>query len=304
MRSPTSLRDGHSRDEKLTQTSLAIGILEAGSRGSVTRYYRSGADVRILAALITELDRLTIPIALSANVANALTMRHAEIAPKLLLKTFPSESSICITAARHLRRCAFAPDVAMGLGIFLEELETAKLQNFAVHAVDTALDPIGAPYSYLAAAWLRTCRALIDAIEHLSTYLRHVIGMQTQMPKLRNVELLRSVLGGHFPYVNADGTLSLPIWAERRKALRLDAQANVRVRRNGKQFGARIRNISAFGLSLSQLDGCSVGEILVVDLTSPRTLIGEIIWVNGSTLGMKLMERLDLSDPIIEGCLE
>ena len=292
-------------NDDLRRTFLALSLLTSSDEDIGARYRESAADIRIFAALVIELDRLSIPVVLSANIAHALFSGHVNIKPNLFARTFPSESAICISAMRHLRRYPFAPEITLRLGNFLETLELAKLNVISLLGIGAAENAATTdPLLPLVAAWLRTCRTLFDTTECLDSHIRHIIGSKSHIPSCGRAELLRSVLRGDFSCIDANGTLTLPAWAEQRRSPRVEVSKAVREWRNEGWSDARLRDISAFGLGLSDIGGCSLGDGLVVQLARDRSLQGNVVWVNGTSVGMKLSGCLSINDPVLEATFE
>ena len=225
---------------------------------------------------------------------------HPGVRPTLLMKCFPGESAVCVAASRHLRRYGFAPDVAVRLGLFLEDLQEAKYQTFELQAVNLADRPDCVDVLFpLTAAWLDTCYSVIDLIDCLDTELRCIHGIGSQGSTPCKIQLLRSAFRGEYSCIGNDGAFQLPPWAEQRKSTRIQMQDSVAVWRGGVCFHASLRDISAFGLGLSDLGGCKPGDGLIVERATKR-LQGEVIWVRGTSVGVNLTDCHNIYDPVLE----
>ena len=103
---------------------------------------------------------------------------------------------------------------------------------------------------------------------------------------------MRAAERGERPCVDPDGNVTVPGWAENRKAKRVAVNLPAIAYYRGLKQTVVIDNASKSGLGLAGLDGAIPGRMLSLAVEGGETLSGMIIWSRGKNTGIKLDEPL------------
>lgn len=150
----------------------------------------------------------------------------------------------------------------------------------------------------LADAWVRGCHALLVWQQRLSAVLA-VNGAGGQARgEAEAVRLLRRAAAGESVCIDAEGMLTLPGWAERRREERRTITLEATVLAGTKYFRSRLQDISRRGLRLATDVGIPGGTPVSVALPEGRTLKGHVRWSADGGIGVELEEPLSNDDPL------
>lgn len=292
-----------SEPTEIAELATAIADYEAFER------FRSGR-----AALPSAQSRLVrLAVMLRGELANA----SALIAAAASLMNAIERGSTGSAAARALSVFVPPPSASVRKGIdalFTENVDLdvheclltygARLtlaQRLSATFAAAAHDPTANPHidaEILGDAWRRTCAAAADAIDALT----RLIGDGTAPAgsnRTHVILLLRQAQDGGMPCIEADGRVTVPGWAERRReerrGLMLDATATI----GDATLPIIIRDASESGLGIELDHDALPGDRVVIQLNGGRTLVGDIVWCDGLRAGVRLDRRLSPRDPVL-----
>ena len=85
------------------------------------------------------------------------------------------------------------------------------------------------------------------------------------------------------------------------KAARRSLLQQCVLRHRGKTATVIAKDISTTGLGLERTPELKKNELVQVELTGGRRLIGAIVWASGTSAGVKLGKPLPPNDPLLGG---
>jgi len=85
--------------------------------------------------------------------------------------------------------------------------------------------------------------------------------------------------------------------AERRQNARYQSIYRVaKLRLNAQEHFCLVRNISSDGLMLDLYSPCAIGDTVSIDIKFNRTVVGKVVWAEGSGTGVQFDEPIDVYD--------
>lgn len=257
-------------------------------------------NARMLMALLSEVESLSIFIAVCASIANVLQspppgcpmpadMLDSYLPPEpviynaMTLELIEADRDGDIIAAQQLLHTRLA---------LAQRLSRAFVRAGAAGQSDLVRDT-------LADAWQRTCGAALGAAMSLRGPIFDVMPEVHRARSLRVSDLLRAGQRGEHPCVHADGGIIVPGWAERRRVRRQSIDVAARLERPGRGDDVRVVDISQGGLGFVGVTDTVRGESAVMLFECGRRLAGTVAWTSGDRAGLKLGEPLLPNDPLL-----
>lgn len=111
---------------------------------------------------------------------------------------------------------------------------------------------------------------------------------------------LRDCRAGGAPCL-IDGTVSMPPWAQRRRARRIPLNIGAWLRSKGQLLPVRVTNVSRGGFGISHAHALEVGAIASLTLESGRRFVCSVAWKRDGEAGLALAKDLPANDPLISG---
>ncbi|MGE0627765.1 MAG: PilZ domain-containing protein [Hyphomicrobiaceae bacterium] len=258
----------------------------------------------LLLAIQPEIVRICVLSAVSSNLANAQCSGAIEVKPRTLIKYYPRESAILISATQRLRR-RFSPSALLSLlETFHVQLAHAKEATLASAASGFATASESAGGNDMAQAWQSVCgtgRDLLAAFDQGFAAFEITGSAGEQAPLLRLLE--QSIAGDH-PLVASDGTVNWPEWAERRESKRVAIRCPAVLIHGAHQQRVVIRDISATGIGLDATRQIGLGEQVVVQFGHAHKLEGKVMWTADGRAAIRLHRPLQASGSQLQFLLE
>jgi hypothetical protein len=111
-------------------------------------------------------------------------------------------------------------------------------------------------------------------------------------------KLLEDVVADKSPCVGADGSISVPQWANRRSDPRYECELPVRVISRKSSHVGVLKDFSRSGLNIVGCDKFEIGEQVGVKRYEGATLNGFVRWAKNGQMGIQLKTRLTDDDPL------
>jgi hypothetical protein len=73
------------------------------------------------------------------------------------------------------------------------------------------------------------------------------------------------------------------------------------LRHRGKNTPVIAKDISATGLGLDRIPELKLDELVQIEMTGGRRLMGMVVWIKGVTAGIRLGKPLPPNDPLLGG---
>ena len=248
---------------------------------------------RLATQLLSELLNTAPLITVATAIANAVEAGHPRLhrraiavyAPvqtpsfqKLVERLLDTETSldICAAVQNHCARLSLA----------VRMCRAGDDGVIAVPEVDIEI---------LADAWRRAAGAATDAIEALSA-LAKALPEDRLLPALSLLQLAKS---GETPCIDADGRVTIPGWAERRREKRRSVHLAAIAQIGRQVVPAMIRDVSPSGIGLQCTYQAAPEERIIVRLPGDRQMAGTVTWSDGQRIGVMLDQRLEVGDPLL-----
>ena len=259
---------------------------------------------RILQAVLLEIEQAGVFTAVSMSVATALLKRGGPaINPWHLQSYGPAKAQIYPVVAARLLSSTLGLERLNPVQNYFARLEFAQRLSQMVLGLDPALPASGRlnEIEKLEDAWRYVCIASREASEVIRSCLSEAGYDEPPAANPRGGELLRAAGRGERPCVDVDGNVTVPGWAENRKAKRIAVHSQVTVYYRGSKQTVVLDNVSKMGVGLKGLEGAIPGRMISMVLESGETISGMIVWSRSSSVGIKLDEQLCDDHPLLRG---
>lgn len=269
------------------------------------RLAHTQVNSRILMALLGEVESMSVFIAVSASIANALQCQPpgCAISTEALDSYLPPDPLIYNSVTLELIELDRDGDVIAAQQLLHTRLALAqRLSKAYVRAGANGSSEF--LRDTLADAWQRTCGAALGAAMSLRGPLMDSMPELSRARSMRVSDLLRAAQRGEHPCVHADGGIVVPGWAERRRIRRQSIDVVARLERPGRADDVRVVDISQGGLGFSGLSDTVRGEAAVIAFECGRRLAGTIAWTSGDRAGLKLAEPIPATDVLLRSLSE
>ncbi len=261
---------------------------------------------RILQVVLVEIEQAGVFTAVSMSIASALLERSGPaINPWHLQSYGPAKAQIYPVVAARLLSSKLGVAHLAPVQNYFARLEFAQRLSQTVLGLDPAL-PASSQLNEiekLEDAWRYVCRANLEASGAVRSCL---IELGAEAPPITNLSanaLLRAAERGERPCVDVSGNVTVPGWAENRKAKRVAVGRPANAYYRGLKQTVIIDNASTTGLGLKNLDGGIAGRMISVVLDSGEALSGMIMWSRGTAAGIKLDEQLSEDHALLRAVL-
>lgn len=152
----------------------------------------------------------------------------------------------------------------------------------------------------IADAWTRACTALLDWHERLAALLpdgHPVAGGRDG--EAEALGMLRQAAAGGTTCIDADGLLTLPGWAERRRDKRRTTSIAATILFGLDTLDCRIEDMSRGGLQVALDAHLPVDTPVALMLPAGRMLTGAVRWSGEGRLGVEFEHPLADDDPVL-----
>jgi PilZ domain len=252
----------------------------------------------IAEAVWLEFNNIFIPTALMTSVLNMIVRHKLTERIDYVLEHLPGHPVLIGAIIRQLVGSDFD---SRTLAIFESLFEKLHLGKTLIRRYKFGYDDEGnqswRELAEIVKYWCGICDLEIIAVRDLERYLSRPA--RTRKFGSEMIELLESARDGESPYLQNDGKILFPSWAERRRQPRQTVEVVVTVFCDGATFKAHIKDISTHGLLLDRIFGLCEGATVGIEFDNGRVLDGIVVWTAGGRVGIELKRELAVADPLL-----
>jgi hypothetical protein len=257
----------------------------------------------LLEAIVCETHAAALLVAAIASGLNALQGKAPLRNPAELKSFLPSSSTIVGELLRSHEEAGLGDIALLRMKEFLGDLAAART---GIERLFADFDRLGVQHavSHGAAAltaWSRLCQRAIGAVSALDADLRDRLPPYYGENSAMLLRILKSAGDGQCPCIDKAGNVVLPDMPQRRKAARRSLLQQCVLRHRGKTATVIAKDISTTGLGLERTPELKTNELVQVELTGGRRLIGVVVWASRTSAGVKLGKPLPPNDPLLAG---
>lgn len=258
----------------------------------------------LLEAIVCEAQTAALHVAAIASGLNALHAKAHLKNPAELKNFLPSSSAVVGELLRSHEEAGLGETALLHMKEFFTELSAARpgierlFADFERVGVQNAANHGNAATF---AVWSRLCQRATGAISALDADLRDRLPPYYGENSAMLLRLLKSAGDGQYPCIDRTGNVFLPDMPQRRKTTRRSLLQQCVLRHRGKTATVIAKDISTTGLGLERTPELKANELVQVELTGGRRLIGVVVWTSGTSAGVKLGKPLPPNDPLLVG---
>jgi len=265
----------------------------------------NGLDaVGLLEAIVCETHTAALHTMVIAGSMNAFRTRDLVKAPATLRNFLPEKSAMIDGLLRSHEEAGLKVNVVKALRDFFAEVSALRgeAERFLADAGKPGADPsTNSVYAAIRADWVRLSEHAIDTLVLLDTAMKGRVPNYYAENSATLLKLLKQTAGGHHPCFDDSGHISLPDLPQRRRAARRSLLQQCTLRYRGKSAPVIAKDISATGLGLERIPDLKASEVVQIELTGGRKLMGLVMWVRGTSAGIRLGRALLPNDPLLIG---
>ncbi len=254
--------------------------------------------VTLLEAIVCEMQTEAMHAAVVASGLNALRLKQRVKAPQSLKHFLPRDSAVVGELLRSHEEAGLSGEATARLREVLAAL-TASRAGAERFLAEGGRD--GEQLSALSGQWMRLGEQLADALKHLQPEISGGLPDYYAGNSATLVKILTSVAGGAHPCIDTAGDVVLPELTQRRRAARRSLLQQVMLRHRGKNTPVIAKDISATGLGLERVPELKLEELVQIEMTGGRRLMGMVVWIRGAAAGIRLGKPLPPNDPLLGG---
>jgi hypothetical protein len=277
----------------------------ASERASAADSASSDLDgAGLLEAIVCETHRFSLHAAVIASGVNALRVKGRLRNPLSLKSFLLNDSAMIGELLRRHEEAGLDAEATSRVLQFFGELSGARatMERFFADADRLGVEPAAnAHHVSLFATWTKLCASAGRAVAALDADVRSRLPdyYASNSALLRN--LLTKAAAGEQPCLDESGNPSLPDLPQRRHASRRSLLQQAILRHRGKSSPVIAKDISSTGLGLERVPELKAQELVQIELTCGRRLMGLVMWIRGSSAGIKLGKPLPPNDPLLIG---
>jgi hypothetical protein len=284
--------------------SIRSRVLKA-DRAEVAEDQVKGLDAAgLLEAIVCETHAAALHTMVITSSINAL--RNPGFVKNLAaLRNFlPNESGMIAGLLRSREEAGVDQDVAHAVMGFFTEL--GAVRQDADRFLAEASKPVGDTsarlgYTKVQTEWLHLSQVAIKMLTLIEQELLGRLPAFYADNSATLVKLLKQASSGQHPSFDAAGNVVLPDLPQRRRTVRRSLLQQCTLRYRGKTTPVIARDISATGLGLERIPDLKPDEVVQIELTGGRRLMGLVMWVRNGSAGIKLGRPLPPNDPLLIG---
>jgi hypothetical protein len=265
------------------------------------RSFPEEIQIQVLITVIVEVRNLCIGIGIATSVANALVSAKAKITNvESLIQHSPVLPFEFVEALNYIRGLNAPASVNKSLWQLMTKLRRAKVTT--VEQALKSASPFGIPASKFmqtALSWRETCRTAIDALQGLRQIAQHYNIEICNSPAWSRISVfLEETATGSYAWVQPNGEIAVPEWADRRQAERLPVKSHGILSRGDTAREVVVRDISDggghLGLGLEGVSGAEPGDNVTIQLECGGILTGKIVWTKKDRAGLEVIKSYRL----------
>ena len=258
----------------------------------------------LIEAIVCETQTAALQVAAIVSGLHALRAKAALRNPAELKNFLPGGSAVIGELLRSHEEAGLDPKTLLNVKEFFGELSAARP---GIERLLADVERLGAehPSSHnqvsASAAWSRLCQHALAAVSALDADLRHRLPPYYGENAAMLAGVLKTAGDGQHPCIDKAGNIVLPNMPQRRRTTRRSLLQQGMLRYRGKMSSVIAKDISTTGLGLERAPELKIQELVQVELTGGRRLMGVIVWASGSSAGVKLGKPLPPNDPLLVG---
>lgn len=254
--------------------------------------------VALLEAIVCETQTEAMHAGVVTSGMNALRLKQRVKSPQSLKNFLPRDSAVVGELLRSHEEAGLSAPTMLQLRDAFAALATARAGAERFFA-DCGQESEHA--AALAAQWSHLCDQMAESLKALETETTVKLPDYFADNSATLVKMLMSIANGAHPCIDAAGDVVLPDLTQRRRAARRSLLQQVMLRHRGKNTSVIAKDISATGLGLDRVPELKLEELVQIEMTGGRRLMGMVMWIRGSTAGIRLGKPLPPNDPLLGG---
>lgn len=228
--------------------------------------------------------------ATTASIANAALAKHAGVSEGLVALYLPPLPSLFPQARSKLRAMPHTCSLSILLSSYFERLAFLRdlTRSNIEHVHSAATDQ---SFAAIARAWRMLAG---DALEVLPEFGRlQLRANEEQVRRMaQTLDLLTRAECGGWPCVDAYGSITKPLWTERRSSNRTVKNLQVLFAVGDSLQRASVINASRSGLCVQGLQAIWVKARISLLVAPGRTIAGSVVWCKEGKAGIALDDEL------------
>jgi hypothetical protein len=254
--------------------------------------------VALLEAIMCETQTEALHTVVVASGINALRLKRRIKNPQSLKNFLPRDSSVVGELLRSHEEAGLSARAMLQLRDAFAALAAARA-GAARFFADGGQE--GEHTAAMATQWSRLCDQVAEGLKDLEAETAGRLPDYYSDNSATLVKMLTSVAGGAQPCIDASGDVVLPDLPQRRRAARRSLLQQATLRHRGKNTPVIAKDISATGLGLDRIPELKLDELVQIEMTGGRRLMGMVVWIRGVTAGIRLGKPLPPNDPLLGG---
>jgi hypothetical protein len=254
--------------------------------------------IALLEAIVCETQTQALHAVVVASGINALRLKRPVRSPQSLKNFLPRETTVVSELLRSHDEAGLTARAAAQLRDMFIALAAARAgaDRFFVGGGQE-----GEHAAALAAQWSHLCDQAAGGLKALASEAAGRLPDYYADNSATLLQMLESVAGGAQPCIDAAGDIARPDLPQRRRAARRSLLQQVTLRYRGKNAPVIAKDISATGLGLDRVPELKLEELVQIEMTGGRRLMGMVVWIKGVTAGIRLGKPLPPNDPLLGG---
>lgn len=259
--------------------------------------------IGLLEAIVCETQTEALYSVVVGSGINALRHKSRVKNPQSLKNFLPRESAVIGELLRSHEDAGLSLSVMLRLREVFGALAAARgsAARFFADAGQNGAHAAAIDSSSFAAHWSRLCEEIVETLRALDAETIGRVPDYYLDNSSTLVKMLTSVAGGGQPCIDAAGEIVLPDLPQRRRTARRSLLQQVSLRHRGKNTLVIAKDISATGLGLDHVPELQLEELVQIEMTGGRRLMGMVVWIKGDTAGIRLGKPLPPNDPLLGG---
>lgn len=258
----------------------------------------------LLEAIVCETQTAALHVAAITSGLNALKAKAQLKAPAELKNFLPAASAVIGELLRSHEEAGLDARAIVAIKELFGELGAARprIERLLADLERLGADEHGSPAHVSACAeWSRLCQQALAAVSALDADSRDRLPSYYGENTVMLIGVLRAAGEGQHPCIDKAGRVALPNMPQRRKTTRRSLLQQGMLRYRGKTAPVIAKDISTTGLGLERAPELKRDELVQVELTGGRRLMGVVVWASGPSAGVRLGKPLPPNDPLLIG---
>lgn len=254
--------------------------------------------VALLEAIVCETQTQALHAIVVASGISALRLKRPVRNPQSLKNFLPRETTVVGELLRSHDEAGLTARAAAQLRDMFAALDAARAGADRFFAGGGQESEHAAT---LTAQWSHLCDQVAGGLKGLSSETAGRLPDYYADNSATLLKMLGSAAGGAQPCIDAAGDIVLPDLPQRRRAARRSLLQQATLRYRGKNAPVIAKDISETGLGLDRVPELKLEELVQIEMTGGRRLMGMVVWIKGVTAGIRLGKPLPPNDPLLGG---